>query len=79
MTIGPWDLYDASGRVRRNIGAAEARDLVIINADPAVWIKNHDTAEEIHWSDVCAEPWPSDEAGYPYGTPPEDWPYGNGC
>jgi hypothetical protein len=69
-----WDLYDATGRVRAGIRDSEARDLIIMAADPQVYIRNPETGTEIHWADVSSEPWPTDRG---YGDPPPDWPYGN--
>lgn len=76
-----WELYDSTGLVRTAIKTeTEAHDLVLIDANVnGCWAKHYTTEQTILWSDVCAEPWPSDETGSPYGTPPEGWPYGNGC
>lgn len=77
-----WELFDHTGLIRTAISDRnEARDLVIINANPAFYAKHYTTNEEIRWEDVCAEPWPGSGAPLyePYGEPPPDWPYGNGC
>jgi hypothetical protein len=71
-----WELFDAAGLQRTGIREQEARDLVIINADPVVYVKHYVTEVEVRWSDVCAEPWPDPDR---YGDSPPDWPYGNGC
>lgn len=81
-----WTLYDTTGRIRSKLGAVEARDLVIIDAnvhgvytvDDAVDNRTNPptppTGEAIHWADVSSELWPEDHG---YGPAPEDWPYGN--
>lgn len=88
MLTGTWKLYEGSQLLKSKIPEREARDLVIINANPVVWVKDSVTGTEVHWSDVCAEPWPNRpddpdnpeaDPNYPYGAPPAEWPYGNGC
>ncbi len=71
-----WELFNAAGLIRTGMGEETAHDMLLINADPVVYIRHHDTEEEVHWSDVCDLPWPRPEV---YGTAPPDWPYGNGC
>lgn len=81
LALGTWNLYDRSGLVRRYINETEAHDLVVRNADPDVYVVDTETGTEIHWADVCAEPWPGSGPPLyePYGEPPLDWPYDNGC
>lgn len=84
-----WEIYDRNGGpYRTGLGELEAHDLVVMDADQnGLYVKHFVTQATIRWSDVCSEPWPNrpddpDGAGdpnYPYGAPPEDWPYGNGC
>lgn len=81
LVIGSWSTYYRGIVGRRNVGDEEALSLVLINADPDFYVKHQVTGEEIRWSDVCAEPWPGSGPPLyePYGEPPPDWPYGNGC
>lgn len=86
-----WQLVEGSNMVRELDGPnaeRDARDLVIISANPSFWARDKGTGSAVRWGDVCAEPWPNrpddpnnagDDPNYPYGAQPPEWPYGNGC
>lgn len=51
-----WDLYDTTGRVRAGITSdVEARNLVIVNASPEVYVVNTVTGVTVTWADVEGE------------------------
>lgn len=84
-----WEVWEGTKLVRTGMtNFDQARDLVRIAANPIYFIKHYTTEEEVRWSDVCSEGWPTypddpnnlyDEEWYPYGGPPSSWPYGNAC
>lgn len=78
-----WELFDnSSGPWISGKTEAYVHDHVVMDADVnGLYAKHYDTGVEIRWADVCAEPWPGSgpPEWTPYGAPPEDWPYGNGC
>jgi hypothetical protein len=47
-----WELVDSTGVVRNHLSQSEARELVIVNADPTVFARSESGAE-MRWPDVA--------------------------